>query len=97
MLSLFNEETGNTEFKLLEAVKLLMLYHAVILNIDMNQGKDVPVLAWLLFARDTSSDPCGLLRNHLNSVGDTGGLEQVRVRNFPLFVAPSPCTKNIRN
>lgn len=47
------------------------------LHNDINEGKDVPVLAWLLFARDTSSDPCALLRNHLNSVGDTGGLEQV--------------------
>ena len=38
----------------------------------------VPLFAMLLFARDTSSTPRELMANHLNHVGDSGGLEQVR-------------------
>ena len=37
----------------------------------------VPLFATLLFARDTSSTPRELMVNHLNHVGDSGGLEQV--------------------
>lgn len=82
MLSLFNEETGNTDFRLLEAVKVVMLYNAVQMYEGMNQGKGVPNLAWLLFARDSSTDPQSLLQNHLNHVGDSGGLEQVEKLNL---------------
>lgn len=58
-----------------------MLYCAVQMYESMNQGKGVPVLAWLLFARDSSADPQSLLQNHLNHVGDSGGLEQVEQMN----------------
>ena len=40
-------------------------------------GRNTPVFAWLLFARDTSETPEGLFRNHINVVGDSAGLEQV--------------------
>ena len=42
------------------------------------QDESLPVFSWLLFARDTSRDPEMLFHNHINTVGDTGGLEQVR-------------------
>ena len=74
-LSLLNNETE--EFKILEATKLLMFDVAVQLHRRMNSGKDVPIFAMLLFARDSSDSPRGLLTNHLNRTGDTGGLEQV--------------------
>lgn len=69
-----NEEE---EYSLYEAVKFLMLNRAIELYDDKEKGKEVPFFSVLLFARDTSSDPGQLLRNHLNQVGHTGGLEQV--------------------
>lgn len=65
------------EYRLYEAVKFLMLNTAIKLFEDNEKGKAVPVFAWLLFARDTSSNPSQLLENHLNPLGHTGGLEQV--------------------
>lgn len=69
-----NEEE---EYSLYEAVKFLMLNRAIELYDDKEKGEEVPFFSVLLFARDTSSDPGQLLRNHLNQVGHTGGLEQV--------------------
>lgn len=71
-----NEEE---EYSLYEAVKFLMLNRAIELYDDKEKGKEVPFFSVLLFARDTSSDPGQLLRNHLNQVGHTGGLEQVEM------------------
>ncbi|XP_019501760.1 PREDICTED: ubiquitin thioesterase otulin [Hipposideros armiger] len=71
-----NEEE---EYSLYEAVKFLMLNRAIELYDDKEKGKDVPLFSVLLFARDTSSDPGQLLKNHLNQVGHTGGLEQVEM------------------
>lgn len=73
---LFTNE--DEEYSLYEAVKFLMLNRAIELYDDKEKGKEVPFFSVLLFARDTSSDPGQLLRNHLNQVGHTGGLEQVR-------------------
>ncbi|XP_077789483.1 ubiquitin thioesterase otulin isoform X2 [Podarcis muralis] len=67
------------EYKLYEAVKFLMLNTAIHLYEDNEKGKEVPVFAWLLFARDTSSNPSQLMENHLNQLGHTGGLEQVEM------------------
>ncbi|XP_064335665.1 ubiquitin thioesterase otulin isoform X2 [Camelus dromedarius] len=67
------------EYCLYEAVKFLMLNRAIELYDDKEKGKEVPFFSVLLFARDTSSDPGQLLRNHLNQVGHTGGLEQVEM------------------
>lgn len=69
-----NEEE---EYSLYEAMKFLMLARAIQLYDDKEKGKEVPFFSVLLFARDTSNDPEQLLRNHLNQVGHTGGLEQV--------------------
>nr|XP_034379147.1 ubiquitin thioesterase otulin [Arvicanthis niloticus] len=71
-----NEEE---EYSLYEAVKFLMLNRAIELYDDKEKGKEVPFFSVLLFARDTSNDPEQLLRNHLNQVGHTGGLEQVEM------------------
>nr|XP_008107068.1 PREDICTED: ubiquitin thioesterase otulin isoform X1 [Anolis carolinensis] len=74
---LFRSE--DDEYKLYEAVKFLMLNTAIRLYEDNEKGKEVPVFAWLLFARDTSSNPSQLMENHLNQLGHTGGLEQVEM------------------
>nr|XP_031299225.1 ubiquitin thioesterase otulin [Camelus dromedarius]XP_031299237.1 ubiquitin thioesterase otulin [Camelus dromedarius]XP_031299244.1 ubiquitin thioesterase otulin [Camelus dromedarius]XP_031299248.1 ubiquitin thioesterase otulin [Camelus dromedarius] len=74
---LFTNE--DDEYCLYEAVKFLMLNRAIELYDDKEKGKEVPFFSVLLFARDTSSDPGQLLRNHLNQVGHTGGLEQVEM------------------
>ena len=74
---MFNEGSGEQEFKLLEAAKLLMFRTAVNLYEDMISDKNLPVFTFLLFARDTSENLESFLKNHLNKVGDSGGLEQV--------------------
>ncbi|XP_076186473.1 ubiquitin thioesterase otulin isoform X3 [Aptenodytes patagonicus] len=71
-----NEEE---EYSLYEALKFLMLNTAIKLYNDDKNGRRVPVFSWLLFARDTSSDPCQLMHNHLNHIGHSGGLEQVEM------------------
>lgn len=76
-LKLFN--SGDSyEIKLFEALKLLMLHAAVKLH-DMKGKEEEPVLGMLLFARDTSNNPEELMKHHLNTVGDEGGLEQVEM------------------
>uniref|UniRef100_A0A8C3KQF5 OTU deubiquitinase with linear linkage specificity n=1 Tax=Calidris pygmaea TaxID=425635 RepID=A0A8C3KQF5_9CHAR len=71
-----NEEE---EYSLYEALKFLMLNTAIELYNDDKNGRRVPVFSWLLFARDTSSNPCQLMHNHLNHIGHSGGLEQVEM------------------
>ncbi|XP_010221302.1 PREDICTED: ubiquitin thioesterase otulin [Tinamus guttatus] len=71
-----NEEE---EYSLYEALKFLMLNTAIELYNDDKNGRRVPVFSWLLFARDTSSNPCQLMHNHLNQIGHSGGLEQVEM------------------
>ncbi|NXF13258.1 OTUL thioesterase, partial [Smithornis capensis] len=71
-----NEEE---EYSLYEAVKFLMLSTAIRLYQDGRSGRRVPVFSWLLFARDTSSNPCQLMQNHLNQIGHSIGLEQVEM------------------
>ncbi|XP_010003390.1 PREDICTED: ubiquitin thioesterase otulin [Chaetura pelagica] len=71
-----NEEE---EYSLYEALKFLMLNTAIELYNDDKNGRRVPVFSWLLFARDTSSNPCQLMHNHLNHIGHNGGLEQVEM------------------
>lgn len=71
---------GEEELGLLEALKLLMLGRAVELHTTMQEGGDVPVFCWLLYARDSSDCPRSFLSNHLSQVGFSGGLEQVSSR-----------------
>ncbi|KAM4706344.1 inactive ubiquitin thioesterase OTULINL [Rhinophrynus dorsalis] len=72
---IFSDET--TENKLYEAVKFIMLYLVIEAYENMKTGHDIPRVYNLLFARETSSDPLSFMMNHLNSVGDTMGIEQV--------------------
>ncbi|XP_042216421.1 uncharacterized protein LOC121862318 isoform X3 [Homarus americanus] len=66
----------NLDVKLCEAVKLHMLATALDLYVSNNNGENVPLFAMIMFARHSSLTPRDLLRNHLNPVGDTAGLEQ---------------------
>nr|XP_033785745.1 inactive ubiquitin thioesterase OTULINL [Geotrypetes seraphini] len=74
---LFADE--DKEYKLYEAVKFLMLYQVIEAHESMRNGKDIPSFFALLFSRDTSSDPLSFMMNHLNSVGDTAGLDQIEM------------------
>ncbi|KAL8614296.1 hypothetical protein ACOMHN_007634 [Nucella lapillus] len=77
-LSLLN---GSQRFdaELMEGLKLMMLFRANDLQREMGAGGEVPTFAWLLFARDTSPDVVGFVRNHLNCVGDSAGIDQVEM------------------
>ncbi|XP_048669968.1 inactive ubiquitin thioesterase OTULINL isoform X1 [Marmota marmota marmota] len=65
------------EHKLYEALKFIMLYQVTEVYEQMKTNKIIPSLFRLLFSRETSSDPLSFMMNHLNSVGDTCGLEQI--------------------
>ncbi|XP_077978137.1 uncharacterized protein LOC144433663 [Glandiceps talaboti] len=79
LLQVFNHSNADLDIQLVEAVKLLMLYNAIRLHEDNITGKEVPVFVWLLYARDTSETPKKFMWNHLNTVGDSGGLEQIEM------------------
>ena len=74
----FNCKAFEIEIRLLEAIKFLMFYQATLLYRKMKANKDVPIFAVIMFARDSCADPWHFMTKHLNYVGDTGGLEQVR-------------------
>ena len=76
------------EVKLFEAVKFLMLYNSIKLHKGMLSGQETSILPMLLFARDTSTEPRSFMKNHLNHVGDSGGLDQVCMFYFNLETAP---------
>ncbi|XP_067914664.1 nestin-like isoform X2 [Heterodontus francisci] len=87
------------EYRFYEAMKILMLAKAIALDSDKVQEKEVPLFCWLLFARDTSTDPYQFMKNHLNHVGYTGGLDQIlpQIRRpklhtiFQVWASPRPC------
>lgn len=78
-ISLLN--TGTTfDLELMEGLKVMMLLTLSDLHKRINDGEeDVPIFAHLLFARDSSSNVAAFLKNHLNAVGDSAGLEQVEM------------------
>ncbi len=67
----------SVDLQLMEATKALMMLATLQLHSDYTADKPVPVFVWLMFARDTSLDPKAFFENHLNAIGDSGGLEQV--------------------
>ncbi|XP_069770339.1 ubiquitin thioesterase otulin-like isoform X2 [Narcine bancroftii] len=75
--NLFKMDTE--EYKMFEAVKIMMLTKAIKLDCNRVQEKEVPLFCWLMFARDTSTDPFQFMKNHLNHVGNTCGLDQVEM------------------
>lgn len=76
--TLFSDESK--EYKLYEAIKFIMLYE-VVEAYEQIKSREEPVhnLFSLLFARDSSSDPLSFMMNHLNSIGDSICLDQVRI------------------
>ncbi|XP_045120344.1 uncharacterized protein LOC123509836 isoform X8 [Portunus trituberculatus] len=64
------------DVRLCEAVKLHMLAAALDLHAANTCGESVPLFAMIMFARHSSMTPRDLMKNHLNPVGDTAGLEQ---------------------
>ncbi|XP_069770346.1 inactive ubiquitin thioesterase OTULINL-like [Narcine bancroftii] len=76
-MKIFSEQEN--EYKMYEAMKFLMLYTVFELHEGIKDGDDVPSFCSLLFARDSSPDPLSFMMNHLNQVGDTGGLEQIEM------------------
>ncbi|XP_067857997.1 inactive ubiquitin thioesterase OTULINL-like [Heptranchias perlo] len=76
-MKLFSDQEN--EYKMYEAMKFLMLHVVVELHEDLKNGEDVPGFCGFFFARDSSSDPLSFMMNHLNYVGDTGGLEQIEM------------------
>lgn len=75
-LDLMNAQEEN-EIMIFEAVKFLMLYKSINLYKKMQSGENVEILPALLFARDTSPSPEFFMKNHLNRVGNSCGLDQV--------------------
>uniref|UniRef100_A0A8C4N0X9 OTU deubiquitinase with linear linkage specificity b n=1 Tax=Eptatretus burgeri TaxID=7764 RepID=A0A8C4N0X9_EPTBU len=75
----FLNDLGKNEWRLYEAIKLLMLNTAVSLYSRQQRAEDIPLFACLLFARETSSCPRDFFFNHLMHVGSSGGLEQVEM------------------
>ncbi|XP_045120346.1 uncharacterized protein LOC123509836 isoform X10 [Portunus trituberculatus] len=67
------------DVRLCEAVKLHMLAAALDLHAANTCGESVPLFAMIMFARHSSMTPRDLMKNHLNPVGDTAGLEQVEM------------------
>lgn len=65
------------DLELMEGLKAMMLIELFKLRRRIDDEEDVPIFAHLLFARDSSMTLSDFLKNHLNCVGDTGGLEQV--------------------
>lgn len=74
---MLNSDSG-LDLHMVEAVKLHMLACAMQLyDANCTGSQEVPLFAVLMFARDTSETPRDLMNNHLQAVGNTGGLEQV--------------------
>lgn len=65
------------EIQMMEAVKLLMFLDSAQLFQNLQNVVDVPVFAWLMFARDSCPDPRMFIKNHLNELGNSAGIEQV--------------------
>ncbi|XP_032904356.1 inactive ubiquitin thioesterase OTULINL [Amblyraja radiata] len=76
-IKLFSKQEN--EYKMYEAMKFLMLYTVFEFHEGLKDGEDVPGFCAIFFARDSSPDPLSFMMNHLNQVGDTGGLEQIEM------------------
>ncbi|XP_015271669.1 PREDICTED: inactive ubiquitin thioesterase FAM105A [Gekko japonicus] len=73
--ALFGDES--VEHQMYEAVKFIMLYQVIEAYECLNNKERIPGFFHHLFMRDTSLDPLSYMINHLNSVGDKRGLDQV--------------------
>lgn len=78
LVALFNHNP-DTDLRLLEAVKVLMMLRAVSLYEDFTSGRAVASYVWQLFTRDSSRSIEQLFMNHINSIGDTTRLSQAEL------------------
>jgi len=76
-LTLRLNSSPRVDLQVCEAVKLLMLAEAIRLYGRQRGGDELPLFAVILFARESSRSLEAFVANHLNTVGDCGGLEQV--------------------
>ncbi|XP_025020674.1 inactive ubiquitin thioesterase FAM105A isoform X2 [Python bivittatus] len=66
------------EHKFYEAIKFIMLYQVIEAYECLASNQEcVPSFFSDLFRRDTSLDPLSYMMNHLNSIGDRRGLDQI--------------------
>ncbi|XP_058034782.1 inactive ubiquitin thioesterase OTULINL isoform X2 [Ahaetulla prasina] len=69
---------GSMEHKFYEAIKFLMLYQVIeAYELLASNQECIPNFFTDLFRRDTSLDPLSYMMNHLNSIGDRRGLDQI--------------------
>ncbi|XP_018413961.1 PREDICTED: inactive ubiquitin thioesterase FAM105A [Nanorana parkeri] len=75
--SVFSDE--DTEHKLYEALKFVMLYLVIDAYENIKSAQHSPCFFHFLFSRDISADPLSYMMNHLNAVGDASGLDQADI------------------
>lgn len=75
----FSLLNGSQQFdvELMEGMKLMMLLYMADIQKQIAEEAEVPLFAWLLFARDTSSNVVDFVKHHLNPIGDSAGMDQV--------------------
>ena len=73
-----NTQPETYDFTLMEALKFYMFITAAEYWELFSNGKEVPESILFLFLREDSANLEDFLVNHLNAVGDSGGLEMVR-------------------
>ncbi|PVD33777.1 hypothetical protein C0Q70_05037 [Pomacea canaliculata] len=77
----FSLLNGSQQFdvELMEGMKLMMLLYMADIQKQIAEEAEVPLFAWLLFARDTSSNVVDFVKHHLNPIGDSAGMDQVEM------------------
>ena len=73
-----NTQPETFDFSLMEALKFYMFITAAKYWELFSNGHEVPESICFLFLREDSNNLEEFLVNHLNAVGDSGGLEMVR-------------------
>ena len=60
----------------MEAVKVLMMLHAISFYEDFTNNRPVPIFVWKLFMRGSSQNIEMLFKNHIDLIGQTNVLQQ---------------------
>ena len=56
-----------------------MMLKFIDLHQQLERGEELPEILSTILFRNTSETPAAFFRNHLDKVGNEGGLEQVRI------------------
>ena len=80
IMDLFNHATSSVTL-MTEGIKLLMFIRVVELYQLYVSGEDVPMHAWMLFARESSSNPRLYYKNHMEQP-TAHELDQVNLYRF---------------